>query len=167
MGENLAIEGRMSVRAPMQWSDEPNGGFSTVADPAALCRPLTSAKGFGVDDVNVADQLRDPDSLLNWFERLIRRRRECPELGWGTSTALAPREPEVFAHRCDWEGSTIVAVHNLAGHDVKTTLPLDEQDGTLVDLLGTDDLEAPFTLALKAYEYRWYRLRGPGQRIAP
>ena len=23
MGENLAIEGRMSVRAPMQWSDEP------------------------------------------------------------------------------------------------------------------------------------------------
>ena len=57
-------------------------------------------------------------------------------------------------------------MHNLAGHDVKTTLPL-EEEGTLVDLLGTDDLEAPFTLALKAYEYRWYRLRRPGQRIAP
>ena len=49
---------------------------------------------------------------------------------------------------------------------MKTTLPL-EEEGTLVDLLGTDDLEAPFTLALKAYEYRWYRLRRPGQRIAP
>ena len=29
----------MSVRAPMQWSDEPNGGFSTTEDPKALCRP--------------------------------------------------------------------------------------------------------------------------------
>jgi hypothetical protein len=100
------------------------------------------------------------------MERLIRRRRECPELGWGAYTTLAPREPEVFAHRCDWDGSTVVAVHNLAGHDIKTMLPI-EHEGTLVDLLGTDDLEAPFDLALKAYEYRWYRLRRPGQRIAP
>ena len=165
MGENLAIEGRMSVRAPMQWSDEPNGGFSTTEDPKALCRPVAEGE-FGPERVNAAAQRRDPDSLLNWFERLIRRRRECPELGWGAYTALAPREPEVFAHRCDWDESTIVAVHNLAGKNVKTTLPF-EEEGTLVDLLGTDDLEAPFTLALKAYEYRWYRLRRPGQRIAP
>jgi trehalose synthase len=165
MGENLAIEGRMSVRAPMQWSDEANGGFSTTEDPKSLCRPVAEGR-FGPERVNAAAQRRDPDSLLNWFERLIRRRRECPELGWGAFTALAPREAEIFAHRCDWDDSTIVAVHNLAGHDVKTTLPL-EEEGTLVDLLGTDDVEAPFKLGLKAYEYRWYRLRRPGQRIAP
>jgi trehalose synthase len=165
MGENLAIEGRMSVRAPMQWSDEPNGGFSTTEDPKALCRPVAEGE-FGPERVNAAAQRRDPHSLLNWFERLIRRRRECPELGWGRYTALAPREPEVLAHRCDWDESTIVAVHNLAGHDVRTTLPF-EGEGTLVDLLGTEDLEAPFTLGLEAYGYRWYRLRRPGQRIAP
>jgi glycosidase len=165
MGENLAIEGRMSVRAPMQWSDEANGGFSTTEDPKSLCRPVAEGR-FGPDRINSTAQRRDPDSLLNWFERLIRRRRECPELGWGAFTALAPREAEVFAHRCDWGDSTIVAVHNLGGHDVKTTLPL-EEEGTLVDLLGTDDVEAPFKVALKAYEYRWYRLRRPGQRIAP
>ena len=84
--------------------------------------------GFGPERVNAFAQRRDPDSLLNWMERLIRRRRECPELGWGRYTALSPREPEVFAHRCDWDGSTVVAVHNLAGHDVKTRLPL-EGDG--------------------------------------
>jgi glycosidase len=155
----------MSVRAPMQWSDEPNGGFSTTEDPKTLCRPVTEGR-FGPERVNAAAQRRDPHSLLNWMERLIRRRRECPELGWGAYTTLAPREPEVFAHRCDWDGSTVVLVHNLAGHDIKTTLPI-EAEGTLVDLLGADDLEAPFNLALKAYEYRWYRLRRPGQRIAP
>ena len=112
MGENLAIEGRMSVRAPMQWTAEPHGGFSTVEDAKPLCRPVAEGR-FGPEHVNAFAQRRDPDSLLNWMERLIRRRRECPELGWGTFTALSPREPQVLAHRCDWDGATIVAVHNL------------------------------------------------------
>jgi trehalose synthase len=157
MGENLAIEGRMSVRAPMQWSGDVHGGFSTVEDAKALVRPVTEGE-FGPERVNAAAQRRDPGSLLNWMERLIRRRREVPELGWGAYTALSPREPEVLAHRCDWDESTVVAVHNLAGHDVKTTLPI-EEDGTLVDLLGAEDLEPPFELALEPYGYRWYRLR--------
>ena len=156
MGENLAIEGRMSVRAPMQWTAGPAGGFSTVEDPQALCRPVVEGE-FGPERVNAFDQRRDPDSLLNWFERLIRRRRETPELGWGAYTALAPREPEVLAHRCDWDDSSVVAVHNLAGHAVTTRLPL-EGDATLVDLLGTADLAAPYELELEPYGYRWYRL---------
>src|SRR3954451_16057584 len=40
MGENLVIEGRLSVRAPMQWSAERHGGFSEAPDGAKLCRPV-------------------------------------------------------------------------------------------------------------------------------
>ena len=51
----------------------------------------SSAEGpFGYREVNVTLQRRDPESLLNWMERLIRRRRECPELGWGESTRSIP-----------------------------------------------------------------------------
>ena len=39
---------------------------------------------------------------------------ECPELGFGRGV-LDTGAPSVFAHRCDWDGSTIVAVHELAG----------------------------------------------------
>ena len=165
MGENLAIEGRMSVRAPMQWSSGANGGFSNAEDPKALCRPVVEGE-FGPEQVNAFDQRRDPDSLMNWMERVIRRRRECPELGWGTFTPLSAREPEVFAHRCEWEGSTVVAVHNLAGHDVKTRLPI-EEDGPLADLLGADDLAAPYELELEPYGYRWYRLPPATPRPLP
>ena len=113
MAENLAIEGRYSVRAPMQWS--PDGGFSTSDEPR---RPMVEG-AFGPARVNVAAQRRDPDSLLNWFERLIRRRRECPELGFGDDDAAGrPARRPCFAHRCDWEGATIVAVHELAGKPV-------------------------------------------------
>ena len=112
MAENLEIEGRYAVRAPMQWS--PDGGFTTAEQPR---RPMVEGE-WGPQRVNVADQRRDPGSLLNWFERLIRRRRECPELGFGTLTRARHRRDAVLAHRCDWEGATIVAVHELAGKPV-------------------------------------------------
>jgi maltose alpha-D-glucosyltransferase/alpha-amylase len=86
MGENLGIPGRLSVRSPMQWSPERHGGFSTADDPEFLRRPVTEG-AFGPEQVNVAAQRRDLDSLLSWFERLIRRRRECPEISFGSFTS--------------------------------------------------------------------------------
>jgi trehalose synthase len=166
MAENLAIEGRYSVRAPMQWSAEPQGGFTT-ADRAV--RPVVEDGPFGYRDVNVTRQRRDPDSLLNWMERLIRRRRECPELGWGKPTLLDSGDAAVFAQRTDWEGSTVVAVHNLAGRDAAVRLELGEE-GSLVDLFHDDEhdlSEGALTLELSPYDARWFRVRRPGRRLPP
>lgn len=166
MAENLAIEGRYSVRAPMQWSDDPQAGFTTADEP---CRPLVEDGPFGFREVNAARQRRDPDSLLNWMERLIRRRRECPELGWGEWTLLDAGDAAVFAHRSDWEGSSIVAVHNLAARNASAHLVL-EGEGELVDLFHDEDhaLEAgEVTLDLPPYGASWFRIRRPGSRLPP
>ncbi|HET6550100.1 MAG TPA: alpha-amylase family protein [Solirubrobacter sp.] len=163
MAENLAIEGRYSVRAPMQWSAEANGGFSTARE---LRRPVVSGT-YGPSRVNVAAQRRDADSLLNWFERLIRRRRECPELGFGTFSLLeTPDAPSVFAHRCDFEGETIVAVHELGGRLARVTLPFEDGDA-LVHLFEAGELELPATLELEPYGAHWYRVRRDGRRLPP
>ncbi|HUH07411.1 MAG TPA: alpha-amylase family protein, partial [Egibacteraceae bacterium] len=82
MGENLDVDGRMAVRTPMQWSDEPNGGFSS-APADQLCVPMTEQGDFGYRQVNVDEQRRDEGSLLNWMERMIRLRKLTPEIGWG------------------------------------------------------------------------------------
>ena len=165
MAENLEIDGRYSVRAPMQWSGEPAGGFTTADDPV---RPLVDSGPFGFPRTNVERQRRDPGSLLNWMERLIRRRRECPELGCGDWALLEQEDRAVFAHRADWDGSTIVAVHNLAGRGSEATLRLDAE-GELVDLFGAESLrlDGELSLALEPYDHRWFRLRRPGQRVAP
>src|SRR5690606_30789881 len=41
MGENLAVEGRLAVRTPMQWTSEKNGGFSSAATKD-LVRPMVT-----------------------------------------------------------------------------------------------------------------------------
>jgi trehalose synthase len=165
MADNPEVEGRMAVRTPMQWSAEPNGGFSTVDDPARLRRPLARGE-FGPEHVNVAAQRRDPDSLLSWFERLVRRRRECPELGFGTLELLETGTPSVFAHRCDWDGATIVAVHELAGREAEVTLPVEDGEA-LVDLFADAEHPLPATLSLAPYAAHWFRVRRKGVRMPP
>ena len=170
MGEQLAASGRQAVRTPMQWSDEPGAGFST-APASSFPNPLVDGP-FGPDAVNVAAQRDDPDSLLNWFERLIRRRRETHELALGTYRAVITKPRSVFAHRCDWEGSTVLAVHNLAGKPVRLRLPIDDlPDAVAVDDLllgGTVDVRrGGVTLELEPYGYRWFRVVRAGRRTTP
>ena len=166
MGENLAIEGRLAVRSPMQWSADRHGGFSVAGDADALVRPVTEG-AFGPARANAAALRRDPDSLLNWFERLIRRRRESPEIGFGTLTLLETEAvPSVLAHRCDWEGATIVAVHELAGRAVEVAIPVEDGEA-LVDLFTDEEHPLPATLALERYAAHWFRVRRAGDRLPP
>ncbi len=171
MAENLEIEGRYSVRAPMQWSSERHGGFSTVEDAGALCRPVVDADGWSPERVNVAAQRRSDGSLLTWMERLIRRRRECPELGWGECTLLDAGHAPVLAHRADCDGSTILAVHSFADERLEARLRLEPGIEEAVDLLDdghlVPDADGTLTVPLDPYGYRWFRLRRDGDRVAP
>ncbi|WP_336210843.1 alpha-amylase family protein [Nonomuraea sp. LPB2021202275-12-8] len=159
MGEDLRAEGRMAVRTPMQWTKD--GGFSR-AEPA---RDMP-AGDFGPARVNVADQRRDTSSLLRWFQLLIERYRECPELAWGTYTVLDSGRPAVFAHRCDADGATVVAVHNFGDRNEDVELALDGLQGCeLTDLLENGTVEVPETgrvkLSLDGYGSRWMRVSAP------
>src|SRR4051794_19304977 len=115
----------------------------------------------------VATQRRDHESLLMWMERLIRRRRECPELGWGQITLIDPGDPAVFAHRADWQGSTVLAVHSLAEEPRTVAL---ECEHPLVDLFDDEELASDgehVEIPLGRYGGRWFRVRRPGAVLAP
>jgi maltose alpha-D-glucosyltransferase/alpha-amylase len=158
MGENPALPGRMAVRSPMQWTGAPGAGFSSAA-PKDLVRPVTDLHGYAPDVVNASAQRRDPGSLLNWFERLVRRRREAHPLGHGRYAHLPVTDPAVFAHRCDWDGRAIVAVHNLARRAAHVELRLNPGDD-LHDLFGDRDVavapDGRAALDLEPHDHRWY-----------
>jgi trehalose synthase len=169
MGENLEIEGRRAVRTPMQWSDEKNGGFSE-APTRDLRRPLPEGD-YGPGRVNVAAQRRDEDSFLSWICRVIRRRRECPEVGMGDAKVVDTGRSEVLAHRVDWCDSTFVAVHNFADQELDVRLDLETPDDfvELVGLLsegnGPSERQSALELTLPAFGYRWFRVRRRGRRL--
>jgi glycosidase len=169
MGENLDAEGRSAVRTPMQWTDGPNGGFST-ARPSRLPAPVVEG-GFAPEHVNVAAQRNDPDSLLQFMSLLIRRYRECPELGWGRFALLEQPHDAVLAHSVTWGDACLVALHNLSAEPVTVPLRLpdvDDDSVRLVDLLeqGVTPLDdsGRAELALEGYGHRWLRVVRPDDR---
>src|SRR5690606_33996885 len=80
MGDDLSLKGRDAVRTPMQWSHERQAGFSTAEK---LVHPVIEKGLWSYERVNVEAQRRDPSSFLRWTMRMIRIRKECPEIGWG------------------------------------------------------------------------------------
>jgi glycosidase len=162
MGENLDIDGRLAVRTPMQWTAQPNGGFSR-ASRSRLRRPVVEGP-FGPEHVNVAAQRSDPESLLSFISLLVRRYRESPELGWADFHVLDQPRRHVLAHECAWDDRRMVAVHNLGPVACTVPLVLEDCDSShhLLDLLqdGTTAIadDGRTEVTLDGYGYRWLRL---------
>jgi maltose alpha-D-glucosyltransferase/alpha-amylase len=160
MGEDLRLDGRTAVRTPMQWAPGPGAGFSTAA-PEQLVRPIATG-AFGPDRVSVAAQARSEDSLLRVLTRLVHARREAPELGWGTSTLLENEPPALLAQRSDWQGSTVVTVHNLSASPVGAELDLGAEVEGVDDLLELREHRVEggrLRVDLDPYGYLWLRTR--------
>ncbi|MBV8746801.1 MAG: alpha-amylase family protein [Xanthobacteraceae bacterium] len=164
MGDDLSLPERACCRTPMQWSTEPNGGFTMAEKPVV---PVISSGPYGYQHVNAADQRRDAHSMLNWTERIIRMRKEVPEVGWGEFEVLDTGDHAVLGLRYDWRNNSVLFLHNLAAEprEVTFSTKLREQAGhLLVNLLSDDHSTAArngkHSVCLEAYGYRWYRVGG-------
>ena len=164
MGDNLDLPERNCARTPMQWSTEPHAGFTDSDKP---CAPVIDKGPYGFEHVNVAKQRRDPDSMMNWTERIIRMRKEVPEIGWGDFKVIPTRDPAVLIIRYDWRNNSVLFVHNLDAKPREiafaTGLP-GEAAKLLVNLLSEDhsrtNKRGKHRLVLEPYGYRWYRIGG-------
>jgi maltose alpha-D-glucosyltransferase/alpha-amylase len=148
----------------MQWSAERHGGF-TLSDTPVL--PPISGGPYGFAHINVAEQRRDPGSLLNWTERILRMRKEVPEIGWGTPTLLRTGTNEVLAIRYDWRGNAALFIHNFGAtpREIRLTPGAEgTHDSLLVNLLADGNSAAAddgkHCILLEPYGYRWYRVGG-------
>jgi maltose alpha-D-glucosyltransferase/alpha-amylase len=157
MGDDLARPERTAARTPMQWSKEQNAGFSRAK--RVPNRPIDKGP-FGYQQVNVADQRVDPQSFLNWTERLIRRRKECPEIGWGDFRVIDVGADSVLGIRYEWRGNVVFCLHNLAGESIECTV---REPMRMTNLLFAEDSEPQgnkHVIELEPYGYRWFRVGG-------
>ncbi len=167
MGDDLSLAERNCARTPMQWSNEPLGGF-TKSDKPIL--PVIGGGPYGYEHINAAIQRRHPESLLNWTERIIRMRKEVPEIGWGDFTVIRSKDPAILIMRYDWRNNSVLFVHNLAANpkEIVFSVGLKGENAAsgqlLVNLLSEDhsqsDRHGKHRLVIEGYGYRWYRVGG-------
>lgn len=167
MGEDLSLEGRSAVRTPMQWSLDPNAGFSTSE---RLVHPVIDEGPYGYRHVNVEDQRRDAGSLLRWMIRMIRLRKESIEVGLGRWKILPLRSRHVLGLCYTWENNSLVTLHNFSHEPQEVRFRLaDNGERVLANLIDEEELKADargtHRVMLNAYGYRWFRPGGLGYAL--
>jgi maltose alpha-D-glucosyltransferase/alpha-amylase len=167
MGDDLSLPERECARTPMQWSADKHGGFSTAR---RTILPVISDPIYGYKRVNVEAQRRDPHSLLNWVERKIRMRKECPEISWGDWKILKTNADDVLVMEYTWRDHSLIVLHNFVDKPRAIRIPVSTA-GTqvLIDLLWTNDSRAgehgQHEIELEPYGYRWFRARGTDRNV--
>lgn len=107
----LNVHSRDNSRTPMQWDNGPNGGF-TVGEPWIKVNE-------NYKKINVASQIEDPESILNYYKRLIQMRKEYDIISYGEIVPLAEEHPSVFAYKRVYHGETLIVLNNFYGRETK------------------------------------------------
>lgn len=102
---------RDHARTPMQWDDSENAGFTDGT-------PWIGIHG-DYKKQNVATQLKDEDSILNFYKRLIRLRKENEAFIYGDIKILDKNRKDVFTYIRSYNGNTFLIECNLSINEVK------------------------------------------------
>lgn len=127
---------RTAIRTPMQWSDEPNAGFSS-----APLEKLYLPVDVSIDRPTVASQDEDPSSLLNRLRRLITLRKLHPALTASANFEVlhAERGHSLFVYRRTLGEDIILIAINPANCPAKWEVPTGIIQSSPRVLYGTEE----------------------------
>lgn len=139
--------GRDNARTPMQWDDSPNAGF-TEGEPWLAVNPNHR-------EINAAAQEEDPDSVLQFYRRLIALRKQHEIIVYGHYELLGPEDDRLFCYLRRLHGKQLLVACNFTGETVDFAPPAPFGPGTPL-LLGNypGDGSGP----LRPYEARAWLL---------
>jgi maltose alpha-D-glucosyltransferase/alpha-amylase len=163
MGDNIYLGDRNSVRTPMQWTPDRNGGFSRC-DPAQIYLPCIMDSVYGFASVNVEAQTRSLSSLLNWMKRIIGVRKSTKVFGRGTLTFIRPGNRAVLAYVRQLDDEAILCIANLSRSAQAVELDMSPwKDRVPQEMLGRTRFprigELPYLVTLPPYGFFWFLLR--------
>ena len=107
------IGARDNGRTPFQWDDSKNAGFSN-ATPWLKVNP-------NYKKVNVAAEEKDPNSVLNYFRKMVKLRKSLPELVYGKYNLLEKENDKVYAYTRTLDKKKVIVLLNFS----KTTTTFD------------------------------------------
>lgn len=140
---------RDNVRTPMQWNAQPEAGFTT-GTPWLGVNPNYA-------DINVAESLKDPNSIYHFYKEMIALRRDNEALIYGSYELVLPLHKQVYAYKRQGESETYLVVVNVFNDSAEVDLtPFDLKELVLTNYEVPNSLEKD--IQLRPYEARLYRL---------
>lgn len=140
---------RDNVRTPMQWNAQPEAGFTT-GTPWLGVNPNYA-------DINVAESLKDPNSIYHFYKEMIALRRDNEALIYGSYELVLPLHKEVYAYKRQGNSETYLVVVNVFNDSAEVDLtPFDLKELVLTNYEVPNSLEKD--IQLRPYEARLYRL---------
>ncbi len=112
-------KGRDGERTPMQWNDTPNAGFTT----GIPWLPIPDSYRTH----NVADELKDPNSILNFYKTVLKLRHTNPALLEGDYIALNTSDPNVMSYLRRYKDQAVLVVFNMSAAPQKASFDLKPQ----------------------------------------
>ena len=106
-------------RTPMQWSHEPNGGFCPPDITPWL--PVNPDYAAGV---NVEDQVGKPESLINFYRRILMARKQHPALQVGDYHSIEVNNDQVICFSRKFEETEFLVVLNMSAENQQVMLPI-------------------------------------------
>ena len=152
--ENEKEASRDNSRTPMQWDNSENAGFTT-GTPWIRVNPNFKS------GINVAEQEENPDSVLNYFRKMIRVRKAHPDLVYGTYALLEQDHEEVYAYTREGEEATYLVL--LSFSEMEVTFPLTALPSGKGSLIISNDSAPEFLpeehIQLQPYQAMIYRMQ--------
>ncbi|MBR5619865.1 MAG: alpha-glucosidase [Clostridia bacterium] len=142
---------RENSRTPVQWDDSENAGFTT-GTPWFPVNP-------NYHEINVAAEQDDPDSILNFYKKLLRFRKENEIVIYGSYKEYYPQSNELYVYEREYEGQRMLVVCSFTDKPVRFTAPegMDLSKAKLV-LQNYDVVYNSNVFLTKPYEMRVYML---------
>ena len=134
-------------RTLMQWNDGKNAGFSTADETWIMANPSYT-------EINVAEAQADPDSILNFYKRLIAFRKGNAIIRDGKYLEYAPKDKNVFCYTRETEDKGYLVICNFKNKEVKFKLSADlvKKDATKAIANYAEVTPLAEKMTLKPYE---------------
>ena len=160
MNENEILEilkhkSRDNSRTPVQWSDEPNAGF-TKGTP--WINPADNYR-----EINVEKALDDEDSIFYFYQKLIALRKQYEIITYGNYELILGEDEQIFAYIRNGAGEKLLVINNFYGSETAFELPEDITfEGYHSEILLSnykDSLKEFKQVLLRPYESIVYHLK--------
>lgn len=110
---------RDNARTPMQWDGNLHAGF-TWGTPWINVNP-------DYVEVNVAEEEKNPDSVLNFFRKMIAFRKAYKVLIYGSYHLIEPVHPQIFAYFREDSEQRLLIVNNFSSRQAQIELPVNPE----------------------------------------